>query len=502
MIDILSCIIYLLLTWISVQALMLFTRRHKAGSGSQIRAPGPYPFPVIGNLLELGDKPHRSLARLAKKHGPIMSLKLGQVNTVVISSATLAKEILQDHDSSFCNRTVPEAVFANGHHEYGLVWMPVSTQWKNLRKICNLHIFSNSKLNANQNLRRKKIQDLLAYISDHCRAGTSISLSQAAFDTSINLLSNTIFSIDFSNPASATAREFNDIIRGILEDAAKPNLSDFFPVLKVLDLQGMRGRIKKSFVKVFALFDRLIDERLKQRQEHGYTESKDVLDTLLNIYEDKSVEIDRNNIKYLLADLFVAGADTSSGTMEWAMVELLRRPETLSKVRLEIEQNIGKGKPIEESDINKLPYLQAVVKETFRLHPVVSLLLPHKASADIEIAGFTVPNGAQVFINIWAIGRDESIWDNPLSFMPERFLGSDLDIKGRNFELIPFGTGRRICPGLPLAMRMLHLMLGSLISSFDWKLEDGVRPEDIDMEEKFGLTLQMAKPLRIIPVAI
>lgn len=180
------------------------------------------------------------------------------------------------------------------------------------------------------------------------------------------------------------------------------------------------------------------------------------------------------------------------------MAELLRSPDALSKARLELEQTIGKGKTIEESDITRLPYLQAVVKETLRLHPAVPLLLPRKALADVEIAGFIVPKGAQVFVNAWAIGRDELTWENPLSFMPERFLGSNLDFKGRNFELIPFGSGRRICPGLPLAIRMLHLMLGSLINSFDWKLED----ENMDMEEKFGITLQKAQPLRVIPVAI
>ncbi|TJX12503.1 cytochrome P450, partial [Tissierella creatinini] len=139
--------------------------------------------------------------------------------------------------------------------------------------------------------------------------------------------------------------------------------------------------------------------------------------------------------------LFTAGTDTTSSTLEWAMTELLRNPDILSKVRLELEQTIGKGNPIEESDITRLPYLQAVVKETLRLHPAVPLLLPRKALADVEIAGFIVPKGAQVFVNAWAIGRDELTWENPLSFMPERFLGSNLDFKGRNFELIPFGSG-------------------------------------------------------------
>lgn len=186
--------------------------------------------------------------------------------------------------------------------------------------------------------------------------------------------------------------------------------------------------------------------------------------------------------------------------MEWALAELLHNPEALSKVKLELEQTIGKGNLVEESDVTRLPYLQAIVKETFRLHPAVPLLLPRKASNDIEVGGFTIPKDSQIFVNAWAIARDPSTWDNPNSFVPERFFGSDLDVKGRNFELIPFGGGRRICPGLPLAIRMLPLILGSLIHSFDWKLET-VTPKNMDMDDKFGITLQMAEPLLVVPIA-
>ncbi|KAL9462250.1 hypothetical protein AB3S75_000287 [Citrus x aurantiifolia] len=490
-----SCILWLVFTLVCAMALSSISR----GRRKQL-PPGPRPYPVIGNLLELGGKPHKSLAKLAKIHGPIMSLRLGQVTTVVVSSPSMAKAILKEHDSSFRDRKVPEAVLSlpNRHPEFSLVWLPVSPLWKNLRKICNMHIFTSQKLDANQDLRRKKIKDLLAYVDENCRMGKAIDFGQAAFNTSLNLLSSTIFSIDVVDPSE---REFKDTVWGIMEEAGKPNLSDHFPLLKMLDLQGIRRRNTLYAGKMFEVLDRLIDQRLKQRQEHGCsisTEYKDILDILLNIIQDKSVEIDRKNIKHLFADLFIAGNDTTSITMEWAMAELLHNPEVLSKAKLELEQLVGRGNPIEESDITRLPYLQAVVKETFRLHPAAPLLIARKVSEDVEIASFTVPKGAQVFVNVWAIGRDENTWDNPHSFIPERFLGSDISYKGQNFELIPFGGGRRICPGLPLAIRMLHLMLGSLINSFDWKLEDG----NMDMEEKFGLTIQKAQPLRVVPVAI
>ncbi|KAL9440873.1 hypothetical protein AB3S75_019533 [Citrus x aurantiifolia] len=492
--NLISCILWLLFTWVWVKALKSFSR------GSIKLPPGPTPWPIIGNLPQLGHKPHKSLADLAKVHGPIMSLKIGQVTTVVISSASIAKQVLQDHDAALCNRNVPDSVSSHQKGEYGIPWLPASTQWKKLRKICNLHIFTSQKLDANQDLRRKKIQQLVAFVQESCRAGEAIDIAQAAFDTAVNLLSNTIFSVDLADPNSASAREFKNLMWGLMVESGKPNVSDFFPMLRKLDMQGVRRRLSRHHIKILEVLDRFIYQRLKQRQEHGFVGSKDMLDTLLNISE--SEKIDRNDFKHLFLDLFAAGAETTSSTLEWALTELLHSPEALSKARSELEKQIGKGNPIEESDIARLHYLQVVVKETLRLHPAVPLLIPRKASVDVQISGFTVPKGAQVLVNAWAIGRDATTWENPYSFKPERFLGLDVDVKGRNFELIPFGAGRRICPGLPLAIRMLHLMLGSLIKSFDWKLENEVTTENMDMEEKFGITLQKAQPLRVVPVAI
>ena len=201
-------------------------------------------------------------------------------------------------------------------------------------------------------------------------------------------------------------------------------------------------------------------------------------------------------------DLFLAGTDTTSGTIEWAMAELLHNPEKMAKAQRELQEVLGKDGIVKESDISKLPYFQAIVKETFRLHPPGPLLAPHKAETDVEICGFTVPKNSQVLVNVWAIGRDPSTWSNPNAFVPERFLGCDIDVKGRDFELIPFGAGRRICLGLPLAHRMVHLILASLLHSYAWKLDDGMKPADMDMNEKLGLTLHKVQPLRAIPIKV
>lgn len=498
--ELLSCLLCFLAAWTSVY--IMFSARRGRKHAAYKLPPGPVPLPIIGSLLNLGNRPHESLANLAKTYGPIMTLKLGYVTTIVISSAPMAKEVLQKQDLSFCNRSIPDALRSAKHNQLSMAWLPVSTTWRALRRTCNSHLFTSQKLDSNTHLRHQKVQELLANVEQSCQAGGPVDIGQEAFRTSLNLLSNTIFSVDLVDPISETAQEFKELVRGVMEEAGKPNLVDYFPVLRQIDPQGIRRRLTIYFGRILEIFDRMIKRRLRLRKMQGSIASSDVLDILLNISEDNRNEIERSHMEHLLLDLFVAGTDTTSSTLEWAMAELLHNPEKLLKARMELLQTIGQDKQVKESDITRLPYVQAVVKETFRLHPAIPFLLPRRVEEDTDIEGFTVPKNAQVLVNAWAIGRDPNTWENPNSFVPERFLGLDMDVKGQNFELIPFGAGRRICPGLPLAIRMVHLMLASLIHSYDWKLEDGVTPENMNMEERYGISLQKAQPLLALPVRV
>ncbi|KAL2892356.1 Geraniol 8-hydroxylase [Bienertia sinuspersici] len=182
------------------------------------------------------------------------------------------------------------------------------------------------------------------------------------------------------------------------------------------------------------------------------------------------------------------------------MTELLHNPQKMTKAQIELKQVFGKGGTIKESDISKLSYIQAIVKEIFRLHPPVPFLIPYKAQKDVEFCGYHVPKNAHIWVNVWAIGRDSKVWSNPILFSPERFVEREINVNGRNFELLPFGAGRRICPGMPLADRIVHLILSTLLHSFDWKYCDGISSKDIDVEEKFGITLQKARSLPAIPL--
>ncbi|BAT97806.1 hypothetical protein LR48_Vigan07g158600 [Vigna angularis] len=463
--------------------------------------PGPHPFPIIGNILELGNQPHQALAKLSQIYGPIMSLKLGSTTTIVISSPHVAKEVLQKHDQIFSNRTIPDTLRALDHHILSVVWMPPSALWRTLRRACATKVFSSQQLDSTQVCRQRKVQELMDYVKERCQKGEALDIGEASFTTVLNSISNTFFSMNLAHYASDKSQEFKDIIWGIMEEAGRPNVVDFFPIFRMLDPQGARRRMNGYFGKLIAFFDGLIEERLRLTAlENEAKAFKDVLDSVLELMLEDNSQVTRPHVLHLFLDLFVAGVDTTSSSIEWAMAELLRNPEKLEKVREELHQVLVKGEQLEESHISKLPYLQAVVKETFRLHPPIPMLVPHKPEVDVELCDFMVPKSSQILVNVWAMGRDSSIWTNPDEFRPERFLESDLDFKGQDFELIPFGAGRRICPGLPLASRTVHIVLASLLCNYNWKLKDGQKPQDMDISEKYGITLHKAQPLVVIPI--
>ncbi|CAI9087817.1 OLC1v1021992C1 [Oldenlandia corymbosa var. corymbosa] len=471
-----------------------------SGRRGKKHPPGPLPWPIIGNLHLLGKQPHQSLAKLAKTYGPLMSIKLGQVTTVVISSSNTAKLILKNHDVEFCGRSVPDAIHARDHSQYSVVWLPVGSRWRSLRRILNSYIFSANRLDANHGVRSRKVEELMDYCERSRQRGEAIDIGQAAFRTSLNLLSTILFSEDLTDPFTDSAKEMKNVIWDVMVEASRPNVVDFFPALKKIDPQGMRGRMSDHFGKIFDMFKGLISARL--REESGGRD--DVLDNLLTLGKESPEEMDRNLIEHVFLDLFVAGTDTTSNTLEWAMSEMIKNPSILKKVQSELAKTIGRGKQVEESDLTNLPYLQCIVKETLRLHPPVPLLI-HKVESgavgdQVEVFGYNVAVGSRALVNVWAIGRDEMIWgEDALVFKPERFGESQVDLRGQDFELIPFGAGRRICPGMSLVLRTLPLVLGSLLNMFDWKLEGDNKPEDLNMEEKFGITLQRAYPLRLIP---
>ncbi|TKY45141.1 steroid 17alpha-monooxygenase or 17alpha-hydroxyprogesterone aldolase [Spatholobus suberectus] len=197
--------------------------------------------------------------------------------------------------------------------------------------------------------------------------------------------------------------------------------------------------------------------------------------------------------------MFAAGTETTSSILGWMMTELLRHPSVMHKLQSEV-RNVVRGRThITEEDLSSMHYLKAMVKETFRLHPPAPLLLPRESMEDTKVMGYNIGTGTQIIVNAWAIGRDPSCWDQPQEFQPERFLNSSIDIKGHDFQVIPFGAGRRGCPGIMFAMSVNELVLANLVNQFNWAVPCGVvGDQTMDMAETTGLSIHRIFPLMVI----
>ncbi|PHT80845.1 hypothetical protein T459_13860 [Capsicum annuum] len=294
-------------------------------------------------------------------------------------------------------------------------------------------------------------------------------------------------------------RGFKDVIEETVILTATPDMGEFIPFLDVFDLQGLTHRMKE-LAKIFDDFlEKVIYEHVQDSKEDKQT--KDIVDTMMNIMQsgEAEFEFDRRNVKAIMLDMLIASMDTSATTIDWIFTELIRHPKVMKKLQNELEQIVGLNRMVEESDLEKLVYLDMVIKEGFRLHPIAPLLVPHESIEDCTIDGFDIPKGSRILVNTWAIGRDPEIWPEPEKFMPERFVGSNIDLRGRDFQLLPFGSGRRSCPGLHLGLTIVRLVLAQLVHCFDWELPNDMKPNDLDMTEKFGLVMARAQHLRAIP---
>jgi len=369
-----------------------------------------------------------------------------------------------------------------------------------LRRISNTELFSAKRLEALEHLRRDQVVQTIQQILHESMEGKTINIGDTVVQSSINLLGNMAFGKHMFDPHSPDFQEFKDSFWKLTVLGGAPNLVDYFPFLQWLDPQGVAHNTRIYLKRVYGILDKFIEDRLAtmDKGRDGTDGPKDLLDALLDM---RSHEFTLTDIRGYLTDIFAAGSDTTAKTIEWAMAELICNPEKMKRAQAELDEVVGRNRRVEESDTERLPYLRAVVKEVLRLHPVAPLLIPHRADSDCEIEGFVIPKHTQVIVNVWAIGRDPSIWNEPSKFVPERFIDSEMssvDYRGQHFELISFGAGRRMCVGLPLASRMIHLVLASLLHSFDWAPPKDMSAEQVDMTEKFGVTISKAVPLEAI----
>ncbi|XP_065858922.1 (S)-N-methylcoclaurine 3'-hydroxylase isozyme 1-like [Euphorbia lathyris] len=448
--------------------------------------PGPFQWPILGNILQVGNKPHLSLTHFSKTYGPLFSMKLGTQLVVVGSSPTAAIEILKKHDRVLSGRYVPHVAPTKSPelNKLSLGWIvECNDKWKYLRSLCKSELFSSKAMEFQAVKREEKVVEMVGFIEK--LEGKELKLKEIGMVTVFNMLSCILVSRNLMSYEDLENGDMKWLLSRILEVASTPNLSDLYPVLGRFDLQGLQKKIKELHERCFQIFEGIVEERRVCKGK-----DRDFLDTLITNGSSN------DQINVLLMELLSAGTDTSSNTIEWTMAELIKNPKCLKKLEEEIATQVVSQNILKESHIPNLKYLQACVKETLRLHPPGPFLLPHRAVENCQVMNYTIPKDTQVLVNFWAIGRDPKYWQDPLVFDPERFLNSNLDFKGNDFEFIPFGSGRRICPGLPMAAKQVALIVAYLIHFFQWSLPNGY---DINMTEKYGLTLTMDQPLLLIP---
>ncbi|KAK3132999.1 hypothetical protein QOZ80_6AG0530670 [Eleusine coracana subsp. coracana] len=494
---------------------VLFFLAGKAVEGRRRRPPlppGPRGWPVLGNLPQLGGKSHQTLHEMSKVYGPLLRLRFGSSNVVVAGSAAVAEQFLRIHDANFSCRP-PNSGGEHMAYDYqDVVFAPYGPRWRAMRKVCAVNLFSARAL---ENLRDVREREAALMVKALGEASTVVPLGRAVNVCTTNALSRAavglrVFAEDGKEGAT---RDFKEIVLEVIQVGGVLNVGDFVPALRWLDPQRVVANMKKLHRRFDDMMNGIISERRSSRFQPAADEesNKDLLGLLLAMVQKEQPltggdedRITDTYIKALILNLFVAGTDTTSTIVEWSLAEMIRHPDILKQAQEELDAVVGRDRLVSETDLPSLTFFNAVIKETFRLHPSTPLSLPRMAADDCEVAGYRIPKGSELLVNVWGIARDPALWPDPLEFRPARFLpgGSheNVDVKGAHFQLIPFGAGRRICAGLSWGLRMVTLTSATLVHAFHWELPVGQTPDKLNMDEAFTLLLQRAVPVMVHPV--
>ncbi|KAJ1268723.1 hypothetical protein BS78_07G157000 [Paspalum vaginatum] len=471
--------------------------------------PGPRPWPVIGNFNLIGALPHRSIHELSKKYGPLMHLRFGSYSVVIGSSVDMAKYFLKTHDVTFLDRPRTASGKHTTYNYSDITWSPYGAYWRQARRMCLTEVFSARRLASFEHIRADEVRALVRGLFAESAQGRVVHLNRDHLSTlSMNVITRMVLGKRFfgegadaaEGPVSSLA-EFKWMLDELLLLNGVLNIGDWIPWLDWLDLQGYVRRMKRLGKMFDAFMEYVLDEHsVRRRREGEGFVARDMVDVLMQLADDPSLEVKlgRVGVKAFTQDLIAGGTESSSVTVEWAISELLRKPAVFAAATEELDRVVGRGRWVTEKDLPCLPYLEAIVKETMRVHPIVPLLIPRVAREDAAVGGYDIPKGTRVLVNVWTIGRDPAIWEAPEEFLPERFMGSKMDVKGQDFELLPFGSGRRMCPGYNLGLKVIQLSLANLLHGFTWRLPDGMAKEELSMDEVFGLSTTRKFPLQVV----
>ncbi|ONK66089.1 uncharacterized protein A4U43_C06F4040 [Asparagus officinalis] len=364
--------------------------------------------------------------------------------------------------------------------------------------MCLMELFSAKRLDSYEYIRVHELRGLIRDLFTKSSSRESLTIKDFLSTLSLSVISRMVLGKKYH---LGDEEEFKRMLDELFLLNGVFNLGDWIPWMERLDVQGYVRRMKVLSKKFDKFLEHVLDEHNERRREEGEGfVAKDMVDVLLQIADDPGldVKISRDGVKAFTQDLIAGGTESSAVTVEWAISELLKRPHIFEKAKEELDRVIGKHRWVDEKDIDSLPYIQSIVKETMRMHPVAPMLVPRFSREESTFAGYDLPKGAVVLVNTWTISRDPSVWEEPDEFRPERFLGKDIDVKGQHFELLPFGSGRRMCPGYSLGLKVIQASLANLLHGFEWKLPEGVTKEELDMEEIFGLSTPRKVPLEVV----
>ncbi|KAK6773086.1 hypothetical protein RDI58_028324 [Solanum bulbocastanum] len=497
----------------------IFKKNKNYSTSKQVPEPAGA-WPIIGHLLLLGGAEqllYRTLGAMADNYGPAFNLRLGTRRAFVVSSWEMAKECFTLNDKALASR--PTTVAAK-HMGYGYAvfgFAPYSPFWREMRKIAMFELLSNRRLDTLKYVQVSEvdigIQELYKlWVDNNSDRPIRVELKRWFEDLTLNVIVRMVagkryFGTGATCDNDDEARRCQKAINQFFHLIGIFVPSDAFPILGWFDINGHEKAMKKTSKELDFILEGWLKEHRQKRkctsiEAKSTTDSavQDFIDVMLSLEEEgrlSNFPYDADtSIKSTCLALILGGSDTTAGTLTWAISLLLNNPKILTKAQEEIDNHIGKNRQIDESDINNLIYIQAIIKETLRLYPAGPLLGPREAMDNCEISGYKITPGTRLIVNVWKIQRDPRIWEDPDCFNPDRFLMSNVDVKGKDFELIPFGSGRRSCPGASLALQVLHLTLARILHAFEFtKPIDG---QPIDLTESPGLTIPKATPLDVL----
>ncbi|XP_065879089.1 cytochrome P450 736A117-like [Euphorbia lathyris] len=463
--------------------------------------PSPTKLPVIGNLHQLGLYAHRSLKSLSERYGPLMLLHFGSKPVLVVSSPEIAREITKSHDLIFSGRpnlNITQKLFYNCKD---IVAAPYGDHWRQARAICVLHLLNTKRVKSFRAIREEEVDLLIKKIRDS--GLEEVNLSELFASITSDLICRVAFGKKYGRGEEEDGKRFHEMLGDFMGLIGSFNIGQFIPWLGWINLvNGFDAKADRTAKE----FDNFLDGVVEEHINNGGKE--DLVHVLLDLQKNNNVgfSLDREGIKALILDMFAGGSDTSSTALEWTMTELIRHPRVMKELQNEVnkiaEQKSERSSIITEADLEKMQYLKMVIKEGFRLHPPFPLLAARETTQDVKLMGYDIAAGTMVITNAWAMATDPKRWTRPEEFWPERFLNNPIDFKGQDFEFIPFGAGRRGCPGISFSVPIIELVLANLVHNFNWELPGGAMPESLDISEAISLATRRKNALRAIAIPV